>query len=436
MLIIQSSSIKIAAPASPRSKWNRFWTRVQNPISNAKGKDADTRFEMDAILESMMNVKRGADQVKNSITQLQHSATQFPSIAPYVQKLHTTDWKQLRNTIVQIEQLLTPKTAQVNLPEDYKNDPLSAPTVPLQNKATPENNPNSNISELIQSLKRNMAEVDQQILTIQQHMYNVRQRDAIKGGKGSNSAVKEYSDMDRALNKLYANPLDEKSLYYAQKMQGQLEDALNMRVNTPDTTFEDWANQTPQEFSPVSIDNQSTITQTQSPSVNPQSMEEASKIIAESLAKDADEATMQELVKMLKEFQGGRMTPETQQKINMLADALSNAQPLQSSVPNANPATPQSATQTSPTSTPPNNSAFGSDANWGDMNTASNTNLFTKLAQTVAIYDQELADLLKEYINDEEQFPSFPQKTNILQENFQENKGITYSYTQRKWLRP
>jgi hypothetical protein len=446
---------KIAAPASPRSKWNRFWTRVQNPLTNNRGKDADTRFEMNAVLESMMKIKQGTDQIKNYITQLRTYASQLPSIISIVQNLNNSNWNNLSSSIQQIEQIIernqATRTAQTmtSSPDPVSNrwtaNSGNATTQTAVDPATQmqqthqqiyQQDAVSLVSNLVRNMKSSISEVNSAIQDIQSTMYNLRQRDAIKGGRNSNSAVKEYSDMDRALNRLYANPLDEKALYYAQKMQGQLEDALNMRANTPDNTFDEWANQPPQENSdPISAINPEPAFNQQPLSESPQgqtpqSMQSASQMIADTLSQSTDESTLKQLVDVLKGIMTGPVTPENQQKIQVLVDALSNSpgpQPLQSpaspSVPNAAPSMVTSrGIGGTPTTTQPN--AIDGDDEWYEDINASTNDSFTKLAQTVEIYDKELANVLKEYLNDEEPFPRFPQKSNILQEKFQENKGL------------
>ncbi len=208
---------KLAAPQSPRSRWSRFWS----PSWSRGGKDKDAQFEMDAVLESLMNIQGDIQQIRGGISQMRYysRAMQDPTILQELQSLSDTNWEQTTSGIHKLQQALG--TFQ-------QSDPTDGTAL--------------NLVQVTSQVEENIEQVFDEIKNVQQNMYNLRLRDPVKGRGSLKSATEEYGDLARTLDRLYINPLDERALHYSLKLHGRLEDTLNERAGAQDPSFNEWVN--------------------------------------------------------------------------------------------------------------------------------------------------------------------------------------------------
>jgi hypothetical protein len=228
-------------------------------------------------------------------------------------------------------------------------------------------------------------------------MYNLRQRDAIKGRGELASAVEEYGDLDQALNRLYANPFDQKALYYSQKFHGRLEDTLNNRAGSTDPSFQSWHNeQLMKDQYPSSP--QEKVPRQEEIQTGPQPNSQRIDSIVNNLTQVADPQTLQVFVNALDQLDTGSYVgeAETYNVLRAISDGLKeNMQGPASMTPGAAISIPT----------------------------------LLKMADNLEELDAELSSIVRNYIEEnnesEDNLPIFPEKASILKEKANWTSKIT-----------
>jgi len=393
---------KVAAPPSERSRWSRFWS----PSWTRRGKDKDAQYEMDTVLESIMNISSSAQQIRSNIARLKHEARRFqnPQLVENINGLSPTDWNTINARMDNIRHIVASMHGQ------NPDDPEIAR--PL---------------EVLSDLSGNVRTIHDQISRVQRNMYNLRLRDAVKGRGNLPAATDEYADLDRALSRLYSNPLDEKALHYSQRLHGRLEDALNMRQGNETSGYDDWIGM-PQGESPtvpgINPSNPAAPTEPMAPPVS-QSSEDLTQSIADDMSRIADPVAIDRFVQMLRSVLPTDISPESRESLNMLADALSEKSNPTGAVEPTPAADPQQTVQTpESTSQEYDFDSFG-NADWNNVTlpgekpreASSELKTLRKMADAVAPLDEALSRLLSEYLQEaEEELPQFPETCSVLKE--------------------
>ncbi|MHA2279873.1 MAG: hypothetical protein ACXAC5_03225 [Promethearchaeota archaeon] len=404
---------KVAAPPSERSRWSRFWS----PSWTRRGRDKDAQYEMDNVLESIMNVSSSVQQVKSNISRLRYTGRTIPnrSVVDNINGLSPTNWNDTVARMQNISQLLE---------RHWGTDP---------------DNPGLyQVADVLSDLSSNVQNVYNQISRIQRNMYNLRLRDAIKGRGNLPSATDEYVDLDRALARLYGNPLDEKALYYSQKLHGRLEDALNMRPRSGDSGYNEWVEQptiAPDDI--PGIGRPELPATEQGPLAEPgQSQEAIVRSIATNLAQlvtdeqgMVDQTAIGRFVGLLSSLLPTDVSPKSRESLNMLIDELQQQairqDPLQP---------PPESVQTSERRSVPHDPETFDQMDWRDIDfgeqrtSTADINIKTlkKMADGVEPLDADLAKLLSEYLQDlDERLPDFPETCPILKDEAASRLNLT-----------
>lgn len=417
---------KVAAPQSPRSLWSRFWS----PSWSRGGKDKDTQFEMDAILESLMNIQNDVQQIRGGISRMRYDSRsiQDPAIQQYLQALSDTNWEQTTNGIYNLSQALNGL---------QQSDPTHAVS--------------SKLVQLSSQIERNIDQVFDEIKNVQTNMYNLRLRDPVKGRGNLKSATEEYGDLARTLDRLYINPLDERALHYSLKLHGRLEDTLNERAGAQDRSYNEWVNAPNSELGSGRFNAPSAVPGIKSPVQYPSMTMDApsSSAIEDNLMKMTDNPdVLSGLVNWLEQV--GTMTPKTPeigQAINYLLDLLKEKQ---SKLNFEEPAQPN-VVQTPDVASTENvaqpsigdivAAAGKPGTNWqrdvlphlkrlrnpeSRASSASSLQKLTKVADVLNDWNPDLAELLREYIEEEEDhLPEFPSISSIIKEHESSRWKIT-----------
>ena len=401
--MLSINNIKLAAPPSQRSNWSRFWA----PSWTRRGKDKDAQYEMDNILESISNISNSAQQIRSNISHLRFIGNKIgnQNLTENIRSLSTQNWESVKNQVYSVDHMLNSL---------YQQD---------QN--------NAHIQEAVEyaeQLNRDISLIQRDISRTQRNMYNLRMRDAVKG-----TSVDEFGDLSQTLNKLYSNPLDEKTLYYAQKMHGRLEDSLNSKDTYHDEQFNQWIGQPNQQQEGETGFNMNRSTpsdqlqqQNQSSTEpNTNSPEDVTQSIANNLAKIISPESMKQLLDVLHQIMTSPIKPEEREKLNMLSDAI-NATTV-------NPSLPQSGIELEPDNTPKNTEHYIWDPQEfnqrledgtatqvefpNEPKQAESINL-KKIADNIALLDPEIANLLR--------------KNNKKSNNFSQNKKKSSKSTEKK----
>lgn len=426
---------KVAAPQSPRSRWSRFWS----PSWSRGGKDKDTQFEMDAVLDSLMNIQGDVQQIRGGISQLRYQsrATQDPTIQQSLQALSDTNWEQTTSGIHNLQQALGVL---------QRNDPANGIAL--------------NLVQTTSQIEENIEQVFDEIKSVQQNMYNLRLRDPVKGRGSLKSATEEYGDLARTLDRLYINPLDERALHYSLKLHGRLEDTLNERAGAQDPSFNEWVNAPGSElgsgrFNPSTPSGGDSHVPVSNPAANPSMTMQtpsASDIETSLLQMTNDPNVLAVFVNWLEQMSTTPKTPESGQAITRLydsfkekQDALQGSAPTQSQpnvVQTENAAPVESVAQPTArdllaSARDPNKPWQTSDLvhlkrllNQGNTGiTASDLQKLVKIADVLNDWDSDLAELLRDYIEEEEDLlPDFPSTSSIIKEQ----QGSRRKLTQKK----
>jgi hypothetical protein len=410
---------KVAAPIEgydpeQRSRWSRFWS----PSWTRRGKDKDAQYEMDNVIESIMNISSSIQQIKSNISRLRHTGRTVPyrNLLENINSLSTTNWNETIPRMQNISQLLDAQ---------WESDP---------------NNPELyQVAEVLSDLNTNVQNVYNQISRVQRNMYNLRLRDAVKGRGKLPSATDEYADLDRALDRLYSNPLDEKALYYSQKLHGALENALNMRSTASDPDYAEWADQPTTPLSEVpGVDTTDFGAVDQGLSFEDpsgQSPEAIAQSIAANLIRmvtddqgTVDTNAIQRFVGLLSSILPTDITPESRESLNILVDELrqqsTGGGPLQPP--------PSESVHTPERRSTPHDPATFDIKNWRNTdfrgNPTAHTDIKTlkKMADAIEPLDADLMKLLSEYLQDaEETLPDFPETCSILKDEATSRLNLT-----------
>ncbi len=252
------SQTKLAAPRSQRG----FWSRLFSPSGGSRGSQKDTELEMDNVLEGISTIAQSAQQIRNSISALQYQAASlggYPAITSAIGNLSPNDWNRTLQAVQSLQTAIASAPPDTNLFQ---------------------------LRDLTYGVSNNMGNVYNQIERMQRNMFNLRQRDPVKGRTYGPSAAEEFGHLEMSLEKLIRNPLDERALFYSQKLHGRLEDALNMRSTSMGPEFQDWINthQGPSPFEPETP--QETTETTESTQIRPEggnSIEETAQQLAQAL---------------------------------------------------------------------------------------------------------------------------------------------------------
>ena len=409
---------KLAAPPSSRGLWSRLWS----PTWSRRGQDADTRSEMDRILESIMSVTNSGQQLQTAINSVKSIARRTPQLQEVTKNLDALSYGNWHTTVATIQNL----GQLMNSVPDYPQ--------------------NMGLKRTIFGLSKHIDQMHSQIMQIQQNMNALRTRDPVKGRAGVlSSAADEYGDLANALNRLYRNPLDEKAIYYSQKLHGRLEDALNNVTKNADPTFGDWMNTEEQSAStalqpPVeqpAIGEEPQTAPGQVPSVQGDVVGEIVNLLGMATPED-----QKGFVQILDQILGGTpyLDKETESKFRAVRNQLRSNSEM-ASAPNlsepqiASPEQLSPATLTQDTATSQNpapaarteNPNASLDEYFNYSHASSTVDCLIKMADIIDPIDSEMSSVIDQYIaemgDQEEEIIDFPDIGSILKENFaSENK--------------
>jgi len=121
------------------------------------------------------------------------------------------------------------------------------------------------INQLSSRLTSGIDKVYQNLGDIQQNMNDLRGRQAIRNSTPGTSSTPtdDLLALEQVLLKLYQNPFDEKSQYYAQKMHARLDDRLRYIERPEDTEMNEWVKQDiPRDYPVDSTENERIIRKT------------------------------------------------------------------------------------------------------------------------------------------------------------------------------
>ena len=409
---------RVAAPPSGRGNWSRFWS----PSWSRRGKDKDTQFEMDAVIESLMNIQGNVQQIRSGISQLlyQSRAVQDPKIQQYIQSLSDTNWGETTKGIHILNQ---------GLSDLWMRDPNSA----------------EELNSISKQIEGNVNQVFTNIKEVQDNMYNLRLRDPVKGRGSLKSATEEYADLARALDRLYINPLDERALHYSLKLHGRLEDTLNERAGAQDPGYNEWINSPGSElgmgrrFPGTPSNGPATL----GPGVgSPLQPSPETENALQQMTNDENVLAM--FVNFLSHMLLQSKSSKSHEAIRELHDLfkekqenLSNEQPQTTAQPEA-PGQPGNVVQTGDEAVDryndPNRQGlmgmvpFMSNEPGENPNAVTGSTLqkLTKVADVLNDWNGDLAELLREYIADEEdRLPEFPSTSSIIKEHEASRRKIT-----------
>lgn len=257
---------ELAAAASPRNSWSRFWTPSEfswwNPMSWKGrwqgGEDKDVMVEMERILENIRDITLLTQKMKTNIHRLQNqvagylsgSTTDLPdtesnniisSVSQKIGQLDPTDWNKNLLALQQLRFFLGNNQIQNNYNQESMNLAFNL------------------TDDVYQGINQVYKYIDQ----IQNNMNTMRQRAPIRGrdtglteqGKpnpfGMSSPSEEFGVLEKVLAKLYENPFDDRANYYAQRMHARLDDRLRYVSNKPDEDASEWLKSTPDKKFPI-----------------------------------------------------------------------------------------------------------------------------------------------------------------------------------------
>lgn len=409
-------SFRFAAPQSPRSG---FWNRMFAPSWTRRGKDKDTQYEMDSIIESLSGISDNIQNLRTIVYKLRHEARRIPNeaVRKEINKLSENNWESNR-------------VIMDNLSDYFR-----------QNQQT-------SLGDSWSRLEFFGEKINDKIGQIQSDMRNLRQREAITGSSGAASSADEYGDLERALSKLYYNPLDRKAIYYSQKLHGRLMDALHARPTSQDPDFNQWS----QEYEPrEELDPMGGLEQEPGSNIDPGATSQPAPSIIEPFITAINETAAENpelnaisvFIKLLDKLVTSNVGLEGIQEFGKLRNELNN---LDTSNEFADPISPVN----TPANVPAETGTDNEYANAGDVFDPSvrperfkppkpvgpyevydksvrniyeamlRSKILTKLAEESNTIDPQLSELLQEYLQNysenEEKIPSFPESSSILKE--------------------
>lgn len=294
---------KLAAPRSQRGFWSRLWS----PSGSRRGVQKDTELEMDNILEGISTIAQSSQQIRSSISAIQYQASSlggYPDISAAINNLSSRDWNRTLQAVQSLQTAVSSAPPDTNLFQ---------------------------LRDLAYSISNNVSNVYNQIERMQRNMFNLRQRESVKGRTYGRSAAEEFGHLEMALERLMRNPLDERSLFYSQKLHGRLEDALNMRSTNMGPEFQDWIDSNPEQsqFAPATAP--ATTTETEPIQTGPAtttSMEDA----AQQLSQRLGPGFTNELIRALEQIGGGDYGSESE--ANNLHSLIQALRTPMSNIPN------------------------------------------------------------------------------------------------------
>lgn len=259
---VNPRSFKLAAPPSPRGRWSRLWTPNQfswsNPMSWRgrwqRGEDKDTKTEMDEVLRHMQGVSLLTQKIRDTIANLQNQVAS--------QDFTNPETKQLIGLISPQIQLLDPANWRKNVVATQNMIHLLSTSKIKESKIK-----ESKIKDLIYGLNHNNKLVDDHIKNIQLNMSTLRQRNVIKGRNSGvlddgepnplamSSPAQEFGVLEQVLNRLYNNPLDDKSQHYAKTMHARLDDKLRHITLPQDEESKQWLSKEQENYVPTFSNN-------------------------------------------------------------------------------------------------------------------------------------------------------------------------------------
>lgn len=393
---------KLAAPRSQRG----FWNRLFSPSGSRRGIQKDTELEMDNVLESISIIAQSAQQIRNSISAIQFTSTslgRYPAISSAASNLSPSDWNRTLQATQALQAIIGSSPPDPNLFQ---------------------------LRELIYGVSNNIGNVYNQIELAQRNMFNLRQRDPVKGRTYGPSTTEEFGHLEMALEKLIRNPLDERALFYAQKLHGRLEDALNMRSTKLGPDFQKWIDtyQGPSQFEP--IEPESPPEEREPLQTKPDgSMEGIGQQLSQALGLGASN----ELIKVFEEMAQSDFGTKLQaDNILELLQGLRTPAPLNEGIGNLKSEDMPVGSSLSPAETQQARTRYDHNTildvdNWDlvddddDEMTASNVDTFVKIADIVDGISPEIANILNEYIakytKEEESSFEFPENALIMKED-------------------
>jgi hypothetical protein len=202
------------------------------------------------------------------------------------------------------------------------------------------------------------------------------------------------------------NPLNEKALYYSQKLHGRLEDTLNARSVPQDEGYQEWS-QSPEFEQRRPVDQEYGEKPGPGPMEPPSAFADAVRKISE------DPAALNSLITALERMRTESMQPETKQAVNLLYDLLLGKTNNLGQI----------APETVQTGNGPLGDIGGDDVNWDDLNSEDykpasiNVQKLTKVADILEGLDEGLTELLRDYLRkQEEELPYFPETASLIKE--------------------
>ena len=166
-------------------------------------------FEMDKILEDIGNIDMARGNIIAGIEQLKHNV-KYPEIA----SLDPNNWNSVRTILQQLGQI--------------------------------QNGPNqTQIGKIINPVLNYVNQIYDNIRDLQINMRLLRQRAPIRGtrrsGEGAiSSPTEEFESLDKVLRLIYANPLNEDAILYAQRLHSRLDDKLRYINVPPENNLNNW----------------------------------------------------------------------------------------------------------------------------------------------------------------------------------------------------
>ena len=416
---------KVAAPPSGRGNWSRFWS----PSWTRRGTDKDTQFEMDAVIESLMNIQGNVQQIRSGISQLSYQSRAMPEVQQFIQSLSDTSWEKTTKGIHALKQELSNR---------WMDD---AETV-------------GELGKSHQQIEGNINQIFAEIKEVQDNMYNLRLRDPVKGRGSLKSATEEYGDLARALDRLYINPLDERALHYSLKLHGRLEDTLNERAGAQDPGYNEWVNAPGSELgmgrnfpgTPSNDPGANVAPGVGSPLRPSPETEDAlqrmtsDKNVLAMFLKFLSHAAIQSKSKVsgeaVQELRGMFQEKQHNLKNNPPQASEQFQAPGQPQTPGQfqAPGQTQAPEQTKPVQTALEKLNAGADLlslypqvrKTNQSTTSSTLKKLTKIADVLNDWNGDLAELLREYIADEEdRLPEFPSMSSIIKEHEASRRKIT-----------
>ncbi len=238
MLEKEGSSLypfKFAAPESQRKWWQRLFSPSEKhwwaPQKwTERGEEADASLEMGKALEQIMSIVRQSQEIRNNVDQLQNQSTS-PSqydLSEQINQLDSSNWNNIAYITNKLRSDIRNTLQNMQLFDDYMN----------------------NVYYMVSKIMKSVDKIQADISSLQENMANLRQRAPILGReeglteqpnqRAIASPSQEFGVLDRVLNKLYANPLDEESQWYAQRAHSKLHDRLRFVGQGDDELTDNW----------------------------------------------------------------------------------------------------------------------------------------------------------------------------------------------------